>query len=156
MALAALGVISVGCAGNRADPTRAVSMLAPTKASFQDTFTRAADWTGDGRTDGIEATVELVDAFGDTTKSAGRFVFELYAFDPQTPGFRGRRLINPWIADVNTPSLQRLRWNATTRAYTFRLESTAVREDARYVLTVTFEPVNGRRLFDETVLGPAD
>lgn len=154
--MAALCAMSVGCGGNRADPTRAVSMLAPTEASFQDTFTRAVDWSGDGRIDGIEATVELIDAFGDTTKSAGRFIFELYAFDPQTPGFRGRRLVNPWIAEVNTPSLQRLRWNATARAYNFRLESATVREDARYVLTVTFEPVSGRRLFDEMVLGPAD
>jgi hypothetical protein len=156
IALALLGLACVGCSGNRADPTRAASMLAPTRAGFQNTFTRAADWSGDGRVDGIEATVELVDAFGDTTKSAGRFIFELYAFDPQTPGFRGRRVINPWVAEVNTPSLQRLRWNATARAYTFRLEAAGVREDARYVLTVTFEPVSGRRLFDETILGPTD
>lgn len=131
-------------------------LFAPVSISLSPVFTRAADWTGDGKPDGIELVVEFQDSFGDTTKAAGRFVFELFAYQANTPGFKGPRLANPFRADLTTAAAQRQYWSKTSRAYTFRLEYPRVSAKERYIVTAMFEPQNGRRLFAELVAGPAD
>ena len=116
-------------------------------------FTRINDWTGDGRPDGVDALVELHDQFGDTTKGAGTFTFELFQFRQDQPDPRGRRLSNPWVVEVVTEDQQRARWSKTSRCYTFRLQSDSIGRGP-YVLSVTFTPTSGARSFDRVVLTP--
>lgn len=128
-------------------------MFSPRTVRIHPVFTKIASWSGDERAEGIEALVELRDQFDDTCKGAGSLVFELYEFRTNQPDPRGKRLYNPWQVDINTVQSQRDRWDNTSRSYSFRLAADGISATGRYVLTVSFTPTTGQRLFDRVVLG---
>jgi len=115
-------------------------------------FTQIRDWTGDGKSDGIEAVVEIQDPLGDPIKAAGRIIFELYAFRPQSPDPRGARLVNPWEGRLDSMEDQRLRWNRVNRAYIFQLAWAQIDPSQSYVLTASLELSGGGRFVDRTIL----
>lgn len=126
-------------------------MFAPAAMRIHPIFTQVKDWTGDGRPDGIEALVEFTDQFGDPTKASGTVIFELFSYRSYNPDPRGERLANPWIGHIEDVSEQRLRWNRTSRTYTFELEFPQVRTDRQYVLTATFD-TGASRFFDRIII----
>ncbi len=128
-------------------------MFAPRAVKLHPVFTKIASWSGDERPEGVEALVELRDQFDDTCKGAGSLVFELFEYRTNQPDPRGKRISNPWQADIATVDQQRERWSKTSRCYTFRLAADKVATTGRYVLTVSFTPTNGSRLFDRVVIG---
>lgn len=124
------------------------------EARIHPVFTKILDWTGDGKVDGIEALIELNDRFGDPTKAAGTFTFELYEYRADQPDPRGRRMYNPWQGTVLTEEEQRERWSRTGRSYSFRLQADRLSPTGPYVFAVTFQPSDGGpRMFDRVVLG---
>ena len=154
--LATIAAIA-GCGGG---PPRAAAvaeqpaMFAPREVRIHPVFTKVIDWSGDGTPDGVEALVELHDQFGDPSKGAGLFTFELFHYAPGQPDPRGGRVCNPWQASVATEDEQRARWSKTGRSYAFRLQADRIAASAPYVFAVTFSPADGGpRLFDRVVLG---
>ena len=144
-------------------------MFGPTSVRIHPTFTQVRDWTGDKKPDGVEATLEIQDQFGEPTRSTGRAMFELFDYRHDSPDVRGGRLAGPWIADLNTKAAQQEHWNPALRAYTFQLAYPAVDPNRYYVLTVQFDlnstaaltqpssaPSSGpaRRLFDQLIIEP--
>lgn len=152
--LISLAMLCVGCAaGGEPAAAPANDMFSPRAVKLHPVFTKISDWSGDDKADGIEALVELRDQFDDTCKGAGSLVFELYEFRTNQPDPRGRRIYNPWQVDIQTVEQQRDRWSKTSRCYTFRLAADRINKAGRYVLTVSFTPGSGARLFDRVVLG---
>jgi len=147
----------VGCANDPlARPTSRTPvdqlLFSPASMRLHPVFTQVRDWTGDGKPDGIEAVVEIQDAFGDPTKAAGRLIFELYEHRPQNPDPRGRRLENPWEGRLDSMEDQRARYNRVNRAYIFQLEFADIKTSDSYVLTASFELSAGGRFFDRTII----
>ena len=148
LVLLAAGCVDSGniSAGPRED------LFAARAVRIHPVFTRISDWTGDGKPDGIDALIELRDQFGDTTKGAGTFTFELYESRTDRPDPRGQRVSEPWQAAVVTPDQQRARWSKTSRCYAFRLQSPEAAKGS-HVLRVTYAPSGGgSRAFDQVVL----
>ena len=142
-----------GCGPDRpvARSGAAAELFAPVSMRIHPIFTDVKDFNGDGWPDGVEALLEFQDQFGDPTKAAGEVIFELFAFRPYHADPRGERVVNPWLASVNTLAEQKARWNRTSRTYSFQLEFPQVREEQSYVLTAAFD--TGRtRFFDRVVL----
>jgi hypothetical protein len=131
----------------------------PAKVRLHPTFTQVRDWTTDGKPDGVEAVVELLDSFGDPTRGSGTFVFEVYDYRPNDPNPANKRLGEPWIVKLETRDDQQAKWSPALRAYTFQLPG-KLRKDKTYVLDVTFETAGGAnrpgggRLFDRLVIEP--
>ncbi|MFT3785656.1 MAG: hypothetical protein QM770_05755 [Tepidisphaeraceae bacterium] len=148
------GAFATGCSSAPDVSPHGQELFAPTELHIQPVFTKVIDWTGDNKADGVEVLVELRDQFGDTTKGAGTFVFELFSYQPNAADPRGPRVVNPWQAPVDTVETQKQRWGRTTRCYAFRLSFPNPSERANYVLSATFAPVGGTRLFDQIVLAP--
>jgi hypothetical protein len=102
MGRAAAGLVIVmllaGCEGSSSHPRSGLDqrMFGPAAVRIHPTFTQVRDWTGDKKPDGIEATLEIQDQFGEPTRSTGRAMFELYEYIRNMPGFRGRRIGGPW------------------------------------------------------------
>ena len=115
-------------------------------------FTKTADFDGDTQLDGIEAVMEIQDRFGDPTKAAGRFLFQVYAFKPYSPDPRGERVAGPFEGRVDTAQDQRNRWSKINRAYIFQLAFPGVQPSTDYVLETMFETPDGRRLTDRLML----
>jgi hypothetical protein len=128
-------------------------LFGPAAMRVHPIFTQVKDWTGDGKSDGIEALVELQDQFGDPTKASGRILFELFDYRAYDPEPRGARLAY-WNADLGTLEDQRQRWNRTSRTYGFTLAYDSIRDDKPYVLAATFELSGGGRFFDRIILEP--
>ena len=128
------------------------AMFGPSSVRLHRVFTRERDWTGGGTPDGIEALVELRDQFGDPTKAAGTLIFDLYEYRSPAPDPKGVEIAGPFVADLSTLDQQRLYWNRTSRTYSFQLAA-PVKPDKSYVLTVSFQPLQGERLFDEMIVG---
>ena len=131
------------------------ALFGPAAMRVHPIFTQVADWTGDGRPDGIEALVELQDQFGDPTKASGRLVFELYEYRAYSPDPRGERLAF-WNGQLATADDQAQRWNRTSRTYSFPLSFEPIRTDRAYVLAATFELSGGGRFFDRIVMEPRE
>src|SRR4051794_11788059 len=74
----------------------------PAKVRLQPTFTQIKDWTGDGKPDGVEAVVELLDSFDEPTRGSGTFVFEIYDFRQNDPNPANKRLGEPWVVKLDT------------------------------------------------------
>lgn len=144
-------------------------MFGPASVRIHPTFTQVRNLAGDKKPDGIEATLEIEDQFGEPTRSTGRAMFELYDYVRNTPGFRGARLGGPWIIDLDTRGEQQEHWNPALRAYTFQLPYPKVDANRYYVLTVQFDlnntsaltqpssaPSTGSagRLFDQLIIEP--
>lgn len=150
--------LGAGCQQPMLTPAPGASepgLFQPVEMRLLPTFTQIRDWTADGRVDGIEALVEFTDRFSDPTKATGKLVFELFEFR-SGPDSRGDRVINPWIGSLTTIADQRQHWAQVSRAYSFLLAYPGVDPSRRYVLTVTFEPVDGDRLFDRVILEPSN
>jgi len=150
-----LAVCALAMSGCETSPMPAGdAAFVPVELKLHPVFTRPADWTGDGRLDGVEVLAELRDQFGDPSKGVGTFVFEIYSYRTDSPDPRGDRLVNPWIGAVDTVVSQRERWSRTSRGYSFLLTWPKVSLQGTYVLTASFSSGNERRLFDQIVIGP--
>ena len=136
------------------DPNDA-ALFAPAAMRIHPIFTQVADWTGDGKPEGVEALIELQDQFGDPTKASGRLVFELYHYRAYSPDPRGERLAF-WNGLLATADDQAERWNRTSRTYSFPLAYDAIRTDRAYVLHATFELSGGGRFFDRIIIEPRE
>jgi hypothetical protein len=130
--------------------------FAPVAMRIHPIFTRIEDFNGDNYPDGIDALIEFQDQFGDATKATGRAIFEVYSYQKFDAERKGDRLVNPWIGDLETVDDQRLRWNRTSRTYSFPLEFDQVNPGATYVLTCEFQQTNGKRFFDQIILEPPE
>ena len=140
-----------GAKGPVARSSVAAEMFAPVSMRVHPIFTDVKDWTGDDQPDGIEALLEFVDQFGDPTKAAGKVIFELFAYRRYHADPRGERVVNPWVAPLQTLQQQQARWNRTSRTYSFQLEYPGISDGESYVLTASFD--TGRtRFFDQIVL----
>ena len=161
----------VGCEGASSYPRSDLDqrMFGPASVRIHPTFTQVRDWTGDKKPDGVEATLEMQDQFGEPTRSTGRVMFELFDYRRDSPDVRGGRLAGPWIAELNTKAQQQEHWNPALRAYTFQLAYPAVDPNHYYVLTAQFDlnstaaltqpstvPSSGPsgRLFDQLIIEP--
>lgn len=146
-------ILIAGCAAPT--PRGESAMFSAVSMRIHPIFTRMKDWTGDGNDDGIEALLEFQDEFGDPTKAAGKVIFELFEYRPDEPDAKGNRVVNPWIGSLNSASEQRLRWNRTSRTYSFQLALDGASAGRAYVLWATFErDGNGGRFFDRLILEP--
>lgn len=144
-----------GCSWFKEDPKPAQpEMFSASVMRIHPVFTQLKDWTGDGKPDGIEATIEFSDSFRDPTKASGQALFELYEYRANNPDPRGARLVNPWIGSIRTTREQRAHWNNTIKTYNFQLAWADINPNATYVLTATFESTDGKRFFDRTILTP--
>lgn len=130
-----------GCDGSGAKTRSTLDqqMFGPASVRIHPTFTQVRDLSSHGKPDGIEATLEVQDQFGDPTRSTGRAMFELYNYRKDSPDIRGSRIAGPWIAFLNTRAEQQEHWNPALRAYTFQLHFPKVQADQYYVLTVQFD-----------------
>ena len=133
----------------------------PAKVRLHPTFTQVKDWTGDGKPDGVEAVVELLDSFGEPTRGSGSFLFELSEYRPVEPQPAGGRIADPWVFKLDTREQQQARWNPALRAYTFQLPMGKLPPEPAYVLDLTYESLGGTttrptggRLFDRLVIEP--
>jgi len=122
-------------------------LFAPVSMRLHPIFTEVKSWTGKTTPDGIEAVLEFDDRFGDSTKAAGAVIFELYDFRRGYADYRGERIVNPWAVSLNSPAQQEAHWRREISAYSFLLSFPAIRTDRNYVLTASFEPLEGPRLF---------
>ena len=66
----------------------------------------------------IEARVELLDQFGDTTKCIAQFRFELHDHKPQS---MNEPAVREWNADLRDLDTNRLHYDQVTQTYLFRL-----------------------------------
>ena len=154
LAIALLAVIICGCSSSKKPQPRTPeeeAMFGPVSMRVHPIFTQVKSFSGGDKPDGVEALLELIDQFGDPTKSAGTVVFELYRYRPYAPDPRGERVINPWIGSLNTLAEQKARWNRTSRTYTFQLRYPQVQRRLSYVLSATFD-TGKTRFFDRIVL----
>lgn len=144
----------VGCAQPQIEEPAAKEpeLFGPTAMRVHPIFSQVKDWTGDGLPDGLEVLVEFQDQFGDPTKAAGTVMFELYGYRQGNPEPRGARLANPWIGSIATAREQRMRWNRTSRTYTFQLAFPTISASTDYVLSAVFRSSTGGRFFDRVVL----
>ncbi len=126
-------------------------MFGPSEMSIH-SFTQLKDWTGSGGgPDGVEAMVEFDDQFGDPTKAAGTFVFELYDYHRADPEPRGVRLAY-WEASIVSLEDQRIRWNRISRTYSFQLAFPDASINHSYVLSAQFQSTSGGRLWSQIIL----
>ncbi len=155
LSLASL-LLLASCSSFTSTPTPAqqAAEFAPVAMRIHPIFTRIQDWTGDNYPDGIDALLEFQDQFGDSTKASGQVIFELYNFQKFDPERKGLRVCNPWVGSLETVDDQRLRWNRTSRTYSFQLAYDAINADNTYVLTAEFQQTNGGRFYDSLVLEP--
>jgi hypothetical protein len=148
-----LGLVGCGVVNSKADRTPADTLFAPQSVRIHPVFTKVSHWVNTPAPDGLDVFVELQDGFGDQTKAAGIFVFDLFEYDPRSPDTRGNRVQQPWLAPVETVQQQRDHYDRTARAYRFQLESPGIRTDRPYVLSAQFNPSTGSpRVFGQLVL----
>jgi hypothetical protein len=135
--------ILAGCdsTGNTVEPGK--EMFAPTQMRIHPNFTQLADLNHSGKPDGIEAQLEFLDQFGDSTKASGRVMFELYDYRKDSPDPRGKRVHDPWLGSIATPEEQKASWNTTLRTYRFTLPDPTISQTQTYVLTAIFEKTGG-------------
>lgn len=117
-------------------------MFGPASIRIHPSFTQVRDWTGSGKPDGIEATLEVQDQFGEPTRTTGKVIFELYSYRKDSADVRGQRIGGPWITSLDTRQQQEDRWNSALRSYTFQLHFPTITKDRYYVLTAQLD-LNG-------------
>lgn len=162
MLIFACALLGIGC-----EPPDSVyrssfdqQMFGPASIRIHPTFTQIRGWNNDGKLDGIEVTLEMLDQFGEPTRATGTVRFELYSYRPDLPDPRGPRLAAPWTAMLNTTQDQQLRWNSALRAYTFQLHYPDISKNRYYVLDAQLDMVRGgasgttkpARLFDQLIM----
>lgn len=157
LAVIVAGLLLVGCATRPVSPNATEAeggMFRPTAMRLHPVFTQTRNWSGGERPEGVEAVVEFQDQFGEPTRASGQVLFELFEYRKGYPDPRGRRVVNPWVASVDSVAAQRVHWNRTGRAYSFQLSYPQINPKATYVLTATFELTGGGRFFDRMILEP--
>ena len=108
---------------------------------------RTFDQTGGLR--GIDVRIEAIDAYDDSTKAFGKFLFALHRFRPGTPNPRGQRVAT-WEEDLLDPRKNVRHWDSITRVYKFRLRwDRAIPVGSRFLLTATFSSPFTRRKYAE-------
>jgi hypothetical protein len=149
-------LLLIGCGSSRTPEPKSEqpASFAPVAMRIHPIFTRIKDFDGDNYPDGIDALIEFQDQLGDPTKASGRVIFELYAFQKFDPERKGKRLCNPWVGTLETLDDQRLRWNRTSRTYSFPLAYDQISLTGTYVLTAEFQLSNGGRFYDQIILEP--
>jgi hypothetical protein len=157
LAMAGLLMLLGGCESSVLRPAPPdvagqADLFGPTTMRLHPIFTQVKSWSGAGKPDGIEAILEFDDQFGDPTKAAGAVIFELYAFRDGYPNSRGERLVEPWGASLAGVEQQQAHWRREIGAYSFLLSYDEIRTDRTYVLTATFEPLTGPRLFAKPLI----
>jgi len=139
--------------GPRPRTDEEAALFGPVSMRLHPIFTQVKNVSGTGTVpDGIEAVLEFDDQVGDPTKAAGTAIFELFEFRQGYPDIRGERLINPWPASLVSLDDQQAHWHREYGAYSFLLADPAIKTDRNYVLTATFEPLEGGRFFAQTIL----
>jgi len=125
-----------------------VSLLLPQKIVIHP-FTSTK--TFDDGTKGVEAHIELRDAYDDPTKAFGDFRFQLYMFKPQSPDPKGR-LVASWTEDLQDPKKNAVHWSNVSRTYIFKLEcADALPPGKQYVMVAWFSSPYTERLFNQRV-----
>ena len=157
------GYSGPGCAvsGPRGDRP---AMFGPAQMRINPTFTRFRNFDRDPAADGIEADVELRDAFNDPTKGAGQIYFELFTYQPAVDDVRGPQVGSAAVFDLGTADAQRAHWQNVVRTYRFRLPWRDLDPARPYVLLATYAAAGaeadggrgggGGRLFDRLVILP--
>jgi hypothetical protein len=138
-----------------AQPEKEPSMFRAVAMRLHPVFTQVRSWTGGTTPDGIEAMIEFQDEFGEPAKASGEVVFELFQYRKGYPDPRGARVVNPWVAALDTAAAQRAHWNRAGRTYGFQLAYPELSPKGTYVLTATVELSDGGRFFDRIILEPA-
>lgn len=148
-------LVAAGCRPSGYPRTAAdAEMFGAQGVRIHPTFTRAKDWTGDGKPDGIEAVLELQDEFGEPTRATGRAMFEVYQYRPYHPDPRGRRAKEVWEWPLLTRQEQADHWSRALRAYSFKIPYDPGHQTV--VLAATFGLNGGKpRLFDQIILEPS-
>jgi hypothetical protein len=164
LSLATLAVIAGGTGGCDSSPKVARDdAFGPSKVRLHPTFTQVKDWTGDGKPDGVEAVVELLDSFGEPTRGSGKFLFDLSDYRSADADATGGRVAGPWVVSLQTRDEQLAHWNTALRAYTFQLPQAKLRSSVAYVLDVSYDPTPSDgattrpttgRLFDRLIVEP--
>jgi hypothetical protein len=158
--LAGFLLVVAGCGQTLVHPSAApppvdqADLFGPASMQLHPVFTQIKSWTGGPKPDGIEAVLAFEDRFGDPSKAAGSVIFELYTFRKGFPDDRGPRLSEPWTASLSSVDQQQAHWRREIGAYSFLLADSGIATNKDYVLTATFEPLTGPRLFANTVITP--
>lgn len=158
LALCVLALTQPGC--TPAPQVTREEDFSPSRLRLHQAFTQVKDWTGDGKTDGVEVVVELLDSYGEPARGRGTLVFELWSYRKYSPDVLGTRVVEPWRATLLTRDEQDARWSKALRSYTFQLASDRVNPAKEYVLTASFETAGGAdaaggaRLYDRLILEP--
>ncbi len=145
------GAIVAAPSSEAATPVPAPINLTLPKTIKIHEFTTTRTFDEFGGIPGIDARVEALDAFGDTTKAFGDFHFELYKFKPNTADSKGLRL-GVWEEKLLDPKVNRTHWDEINRAYQFKLKcdkDCGLGVGDKYVLIVTFSSPFSNRLFSK-------
>jgi hypothetical protein len=141
---------AVPSSGASAPVPAPVNLTLPKTVNIHE-FTTTRKFDESGGIPGIDARVEALDAFGDTTKAFGDFRFELYKFKPNAPDPKGLRL-GVWEEKLLEPGANRTHWDESTRTYEFKLkcdQGCSLGVGDKYVLVVTFSSPFSDRLFSK-------
>jgi len=163
----------MGCEGPPSHPRSDLDqqLFGAAAVRIHPTFTQLRNLSGGTKPDGIEATLEIDDQFGEPTRSTGCVRFELFHYRKTSPQVRGDRIGGPWKFCLNTVGEQQEHWNSALRAYTFQISFPQISASRYYVLTAQFDlngeaatkpaaPTSGPstraagRLFDQLILAP--
>ena len=99
----------------------------------------------------IKPYVSLLDSFGSQIKSPGVFRFELYQRAVRSAEPKGKRVVIWQDIDLTEPALNNEYWRYFLMAYEFDLPF-ELDVNQSYILQVTCQCPNGRRLSDEFAL----
>ncbi len=99
----------------------------------------------------IKPYVSLLDSFGSQIKSPGVFRFELYQRALRSAEPKGKRVVIWQDIDLTEPASNNEYWRDFLRAYEFDLPF-QLDVNQSYILQVTCQCPNGRRLTDEFAL----
>jgi hypothetical protein len=137
-------ILLTGCT---AAPRPLDPMFGPATMRLNPTFTRVVD-------NRLSADVELLDAFGDLTKGAGSVTLALHLYEEGSADVRGDPAGEPVRYDLSAEGAQERHWQGVVRTYRFTTPWRRLEAGRRYVLSATYEPATGGRLFDRIVLTP--
>ncbi|MBI5724097.1 MAG: hypothetical protein HZA50_09085 [Planctomycetes bacterium] len=113
-------------------------------------FTGARTLDETGKTYGVEARVQALDAYGDPTKAFGRFTFMLYNVAPGS-GQKGE-LISSWYENLNLSTMEKnaAHWEKHWQTYEFKLRlNPPLAHGQPCILVVNFESDFSPRLTAE-------
>jgi hypothetical protein len=100
----------------------------------------------------LEARFEIYDGMGDSLKSSGSYLIELFSVE-ESRGSVPRRVLYKWNADVLSIEQHREHYDPITRGYLFRLgvDDLSIAKDTT-LLRVSFKPVGRPRLKAEALI----